>query len=282
MSNKILKTAFNLFYHNGKLLPIAEAVIPLSSIEYAYGFGVYETIRVSNGVVYFLEDHMERLIESAKIIGLEHSFSQSAIEKGINDLVAETQSESFNIKLLLIGAPTKEGASLSALCFNPLFPDKKLFKEGASLITYNHERVFPHAKSLNMLQSYIAYKKAKEAGAYDALLVNRNGFITEGTRTNFFCIDGKIIYTPPEKDILLGVTRKALLKVAEANGYEIVQKDISLDGVKKYDGAFISSTSTKILPIKIIDAEILPSPSENLKNLMVLFFDFLKNCNGKF
>ena len=207
---------------------------------------------------------------------------QSIEVLGINDLVAETQSESFNIKLLLIGAPTKEGASLSALCFNPLFPDKKLFKEGASLITYNHERVFPHAKSLNMLQSYIAYKKAKEAGAYDALLVNRNGFITEGTRTNFFCIDGKIIYTPPEKDILLGVTRKALLKVAEANGYEIVQKDISLDGVKKYDGAFISSTSTKILPIKIIDAEILPPPSENLKNLMVLFFVFLKNCNGKF
>src|SRR3989338_448529 len=189
---------FDYFLHNEKILPIADAVVPLSNIEYAYGFGVYETIRVSNKIVYFLNDHIERLLESAKIIGLEHTFSRAFIEKGIDDLVTKSNATSYNIKILLIGAPEKEKTSLFALCFNPLFPEKKLYKEGVPVITYNHERIFPHAKSLNMLQSYIAYKKAKINNAYDALLINRNSFITEGTRTNFFCLTGKNIYSPPE------------------------------------------------------------------------------------
>lgn len=272
---------FDHFLHDEKILPIADAVVPLSNIEYAYGFGVYETIRVANSVVYFLNDHIERILESAKIIGLEHTFSQAFIEKGIDDLVSKNHATSYNIKILLIGGSDKDKASLFALCFNPLFPDKKLYKEGVTVISYNHERVFPHAKSLNMLQSYIAYKKARAISAYDALLINRNGFITEGTRTNFFCLTGKIIYSPPEEDILLGVTRKALLKVAQSNGYEIIQQNIGLNDVKNFENAFISSTSSKILPIKKIDSIDLLPPSENLKNLMTLFDNFWTRCDGK-
>lgn len=272
---------FDYFLHDEKILPIADAVVPLSNIEYAYGFGVYETIRVANSVVYFLNDHIERILESAKIIGLEHTFSQAFIEKGIDDLVSKSHATSYNIKILLIGGSDKDKASLFGLCFNPLFPDKKLYKEGVTVISYNHERVFPHAKSLNMLQSYIAYKKARAIGAYDALLINRNGFITEGTRTNFFCLTGKIIYSPPEEDILLGVTRKALLKVAQSNGYEVLQQNIGLNDVKNSENAFISSTSSKILPLKKIDSIDLLPPTENLKNLMTLFDDFWTTCGGK-
>ncbi len=272
---------FDYFLYNKKILPISKAVVSLFDIEYAYGFGVYESVRVSKGAVNFIDDHIERLIESAKVIGLKHNFSQPVIEKGILGLVAKTQSPSFNIKILLIGASEKEDASLFALCLNPFFLDKKLYKNGADFITYNHERVFPHAKSLNMLPSYVAYKKAKRAGAYDALLINRNGFITEGTRTNFFCIKDKIIYTPPDKEVLLGVTRKALFKVAQLNDYEIIQKNIRFSDVKNYENAFVSSTSAKILPIKKINTTIFQSPSEDLKKLMNLFDDFLTKCNGK-
>lgn len=272
--------AFNYFSKNGEILPIEEATVPLSSIEYAYGFGVYETIRVSNGVVFFLKDHIERIIESAKIIELSHQFSESSIEKAILDLVAKTETDSFNIKILLIGGTSENNASLFAMCFNPLFPDKKLYRDGIDLITYEHERVYPHAKTLCMLQSYIAYRKAKQVGAYDALLINRDGNITEGTRTNFFCIKDDTIFTPPEKDILLGVTRKMLLRVARDNGYKIEEKDIKPSDIKNYDGAFISSTSSKIIPIKMIDGEALPPQPESLKKLMSLFDDFLSKCNG--
>ena len=266
---------FKYFSQNGKILPIEQAVIPISNIEYSYGFGVYENIRISNGTVYFLKDHTDRLLESAKIIGLTHSFDEEIIKNSILDLIKDYKSETFNIKILLIGASTKEKAILNIFCLNPLFPDKKLYRNGADFITYNYERPFPHAKTLNMLQSYLAYSKAKKSGAYDALLINQNGFITEGTRTNFFCIKGKIIYTPFEKDILLGVMRKVVLKIASENNYKIVETNIKFDDIKSYDGAFVTSTSSKIMPIKSIDGILVGYPDE-LKELMKLLNNFLE------
>lgn len=266
---------FKYFSQNGKILSIEQAVIPLSNIEYAYGFGVYENIRVSNGVVYFLKDHTGRLLESAKIIGLSHTFDEEFIKNSILDLIKNYKTETFNLKVLLIGGAIKEKAILNILCLNPLFPDKKLYRDGAEFITYNYERPFPHAKTLNMLQSYLAYSKAKKLGAYDALLINQNGFITEGTRANFFCIKDKTIYTPHELDILLGVMRKVMLKVALKNDYKIVETNIKFDDIKSYDGAFVTSTSSKIVPIKSIDRNVLNIP-DFLKGLMKLLNDFLE------
>lgn len=271
---------FKYFSHNGELKPTAEAVIPLSSIEYSYGFGVYETIRVANKIPYFLIDHIERLGESARIIGLEHPFSGEHVEKYVLDLIKKNEIETANIKMLLIGASKGENAQLYILCLNPLFPDKKLYREGASFVTYEYERAFPHAKTLNMLQSYLAYRKAKAAGAYDALLVNKEGCIVEGTRTNFFCLQEKTILTPREDEILLGVTRKAVLKVAKDNGYSIQEEDITWGTLQRSDSAFVTSTSSKIIPVRAID-ETEMKGSFALQDLMRLFDDFLDSCGGK-
>lgn len=271
---------FKYFSQNGKVLPIEQAVIPLNNIEYSYGFGVYESLRVNNGTVYFIDDHIERLIESAKIIDLEHSFDEKFIKKSISDLIHDYKSETFNLKILLIGGSSKEKAIINIFCLNPFFPDKKLYREGAEFITYQYERAFPHAKTLNMMRSYLAYKNAKESGSYDALLINNEGFVTEGTRTNFFCIKDKTIFTPLEKDILFGVMRKAMLKVAKQNNYKVVESNIKLEEIKTFDGAFVTSTSSKIIPIKSVDGTIL-NIHDHLKGLMKLLNNFLENCQGK-
>lgn len=271
---------FKYFSRNGELLPIADAQVSLSNIEYSYGFGVYESVRVSNGVKYFIEDHIGRLMESARIIGLTHTFTTESVSDAITELLAKNEVETCNVKILLIGGRTPEDASLNILCLNPLFPDKKLYRDGVETVTYEYERAFPHAKTLNMLQSYLAYRKAKEAGAYDALLIDRKGRIVEGTRTNFFCIKGKILYSPNEGDILPGITRKAVLKVAAQQGYEIVQKDIRPADLGEYDGAFLTSTSSKILPIKTIDIHTFGEQPSSLKELMTAFDTFLAGCGG--
>src|SRR3989338_7314289 len=157
---------FKYFSRNGQVLPITEAAVPLSNIEYSYGFGVYESIRFANGRIYFLDDHIERLLESARIIDLPHTFTPDAIKMFVRELMDKNEPEACNIKILLIGAPRAEDAILNILCLNPHFPDKKLYRDGVSCITYQYERPFPHAKSLNMLESYLAYTKAREAGAH--------------------------------------------------------------------------------------------------------------------
>ena len=271
---------FKWFSRNGKILPVAEAVVPLSNIEYSYGFGVYETIRVQNGKPRFLEDHLERLVESAAIINLEHIFTPKGIDVAVRELVAKNAADICNLKILLIGAKSPKGAELYIQCLKPLFPDKKLYIEGAHVITYEYERPFPHAKTLNMLQSYLAYRKAKAADAYDALLINQKGCITEGTRTNFFTIRNRIIYSPPESEILSGVTRKYVLQVALQNGFTVAERDIKLTDISVYDGAFVTSTSSKIIPIRSVDTHAFNKEWHQLKILVSAFNNFLQMNTG--
>lgn len=271
-----MREVYPYFLLNSDLRSIAEARVPLSRVEYSYGFGVYENIRVTKGKLYFADEHCTRLMESARIIGLEHRFTSNEILKGLDRLIAKNQADSCNIKILLIGGNTAAEATLYALCLNPLFPDRKLYKTGAKAITYKYERLFPHAKSLNMLPSYLAYREARRADAYDALLINRQGCITEGTRTNFFALKDQTIYSPPESEILLGVTRDKLLQVARQAGFEIKEKELPLTEIDRYDYAFITSTSSKIMPLRSIDEYEWPEIPEALKKLMTAFDDFLR------
>ncbi|MEY4747571.1 MAG: putative branched-chain-amino-acid aminotransferase IlvE [Candidatus Parcubacteria bacterium] len=272
---------FRYFSRNGELRPIAEADISLANIEYQYGFGVYETLRISKGVPYFAREHIERLLESARVIGLQHSLSAATIAQSIAELIKKNEVDICNAKILLIGGKTAADATISILCLNPLFPDKKLYRDGVHTITVQHERGFPHAKTLSMLGSYLAFQKARSLGAYDALLVDRAGNIVEGTRTNFFCIHDKTIFSPPEEKILLGVTRKAVLKVAAERGYKLWEGDIPLAHIADYDGAFLTSTSSNILPIKSIDTFTFPAIPSTLGELMPAFDKYLDDCGGK-
>ena len=265
------------FSHNGQILPVSEATIPLSSIEYSYGYGVYETIRAVGETLRFLDQHCARLMESAAIIGLEHRFTEDFVAKSAEALVARNQLAACNVKIMLIGGDTAEDAQLYVQCLSPFFPDRKLYRVGAHAITVKYERLYPHAKSLNMLPSYLAYRKAKSIGAYDALLVSRSNNITEGTRTNFYTLQGNTIISPPESQILLGVTRHNVLQVARSNGFEIIEQDIPLTTVGRYDAAFITSTSTGIMPLHSIDAitwddGVAPA----LKGLMIAYNTFQK------
>lgn len=271
---------FKYFSKNCEIRPIEESVVSLERIEYTYGFGVYEAVRVSNGIVYFLDHHIERLLGSALIIGLEHPFSGDMLKNAILDLVEKTEETTYNLKVFLIGAPKKEDALLAILCLNPFFPDKKMYHDGVRLSITHYERLYPHAKTLNMLQSYLSYRDARAKGCYDSVLVNRRGCITEGTRTNFFTIKGNTIYTPSEEEILLGVTRKAVLHVARKNGYKVEEKDIRPEDLQEYDGVFLTSTSSKIVPIRKVGEIDCPPAPEELKRLMKLFGDFLEESKG--
>ena len=272
--------SFKYFSKNLEVRPIEEATVSLDRIEYTYGFGVYEAIRVSNGVVYFIDDHIERLMGSAETIRLEHPFAPDAIKKAIFDLVAKIEEPAFNLKVLLIGGTKKEDALLAILGLHPFFPDKKMYRDGVELSVTHYERLYPHAKTLNMLQSYLSYRDARAAGCYDSALINRNGFITEGTRTNFFAMKGNTIYTPRESDILLGVTRKAVLRVALKNGFTIEEKDIRIEDLSQYDCVFLTSTSSKIVPIRRVGEVVCPPASPELRRLMEAFGAFLEESKG--
>ncbi len=272
---------FTHFVRNRELLLIAESVLPLTQLEVTYGFGVYESVRVISSKPWFLRQHIDRLFSSAAIIALQHEYSYDDIARSVALLLPTVALQAYNVKLLLIGGRSAQDAMLFVLASSPVFPDKRWYKTGVCVTQMQYERYLPQAKSLSMLGSYLAYRKAKNQKCYDCLLVNRHGAITEGTRTNFFAMRGTQLISASENDILPGITRELVLHVAKAHGYSLQYERVTLENLKEFDGAFLTSTSSKILPIRAIDDTTL-AISDPCIRLIKAFDTFLKESNGDF
>ena len=145
--------------------------------------------------------------------------------------------------------------------------EKKEYRQGIKVTTYNYERFAPQAKALNMLPSYIIFKRAQKENAYDALLIDRDGNIIEGTRSNFFAIKNKTLTTPPLSEVLDGVTRRTVIECAKQNGYNIKEENIPLKNIFDYDGAFLTNTSGKIMPVKTIDVKLFSKYTSDLQTI---------------
>jgi len=234
---------------NGRLIPAGEAVIGVDDIDFSYGYGVYETLKVRKKILYFPALHAERLLHSAQIIGLAHGFTAGVLVEWILELARANAMADANIKILCIGGRDAQSARLYIMSLAPLFPNHKLYRDGASAIICRGERAFPAAKTLNMLVSTLAFRQALGAGAYDALLCNRDGLITEGTRTNLFFTDGEAVYTPPADTVLEGVTKLTLGRALGEEGIPLEERPLGEAQLASYEGYFLTSTSTKVMPL---------------------------------
>lgn len=259
---------------NGKLVDAAQAAIPIDNIHFTYGFGVYENLKVRKGVLYFPERHIDRLFMSAKTIGLPIGFSSDEIKDFLERFVKSVDEKSFNIKVLCVGAGS-EKSDLYIFANAPKYISKKLYRDGVSVITHVGERDFPQAKTLNMLLSYVVYSKAKEQGCYDALLVGHDGEILEGTRTNLFFTDGKTIFTSPKDLVLEGVTRMTLIEALSQKGIKVEEKVLTQKDLFSYKGFFLTSTSTKVVPVSLIDGQPVEIP-EIVRDVISIYDEYLE------
>lgn len=261
---------------NGNLVPPEQAVVPIDDVSFGYGYGVYETLKLRRGIVYFPERHEGRLFHSAAIIGLPHVLRERDVVNQVRALIAANPTvRDANIKLLLIGGRSADDARLYMMLLNPLYPDRTLYRDGAAVITYRGERRYPEAKTLEMLMSTLAYRTAREAGAYDALLVAGDGVVTEGTRTNLFAIDGDSVLTAPAGRVLLGVTQITLGEALADEGIELREDAIHVDDLGRHDGYFLTSTSSKVMPIGTIDGRRveIPPPARRIMTAYDRFLD---------
>lgn len=270
---------FPYFSRNGKLLPMSEAVIPLANIEFCYGFGVYEHIAVRDGIPFFAAEHIERLFQSARTIGLDHPFSHEDVSAAVHELTAQCPTR-CNLKILLIGAKDAERAELDILPSNPLFIEKKAYAAGVSVMSQTYERYLPDAKTLNMLPSYLAHRASHECGCYDTVFTDAGGNILEGTKTNVFAVRGKELFTAPDDRVLCGITRSIVCRLAVKEGFSVRLECIPAAEIDRYDGLFLTSTSAKILPIRTFDAFSYEKIAPSIGELLSSYERFLGECEG--
>ena len=259
------KSLFRHAVRNLSVIPLKDAVLPVSVREVFFNFSVYESIKVIEGIPVFLKDHLERLLESAERLEIFHSFSPEDISRMIFLLIAKDSVTEAACRVQLIG-----GKDPVLFVFSqelPVYPDS-LYTGGASAITYAGERIIPEVKSNALLLNYLAQREAEKRHALEALFVNRNGSVVEGTKSNFFAVSGNRLITPGS-GVLAGVTRKYILQSAEKMGMEIVYEDPSLNEILKlqYDELFISSTSMGAMPLSRIDNVLLRKDFKKCREL---------------
>lgn len=213
---------------------------------------IYEVIRIIDGVPLFLEDHLDRMFDSADLIGFQIPRDEKDIRKDIKTLILKNNIDRLNVKLL---AADVDHMGKVFLVYNieSFYPSKEYYIKGIHTTLFYYERDNPNAKVLVTSFKEDVAKALKEKEAFEALLVNKSGYIPEGSRSNMFFVKGDKVYTAKASEVLIGITRKYIFNVCDKLNIKIVEESIHVDDLDKLDGAFMSGTSVNVLPISSID-----------------------------
>ncbi|MES5394615.1 D-amino-acid transaminase [Bacillus amyloliquefaciens] len=266
---------------NGQLIDREEAAVDIEDRGYQFGDGVYEVIRVYNGALFGLREHIVRLFRSAAEIGIALPFSAEDIEWDLQKLVQENKliDGGVYIQTTRGKAPRKHQydkglePQTTAYTFSVKKPENEQ-KAGAQAITAEDKRWLRcDIKSLNLLYNVMIKQKAYEAGAYEAVLI-RDGAVTEGTSSNVYAVINGTVRTHPANELILnGITRIKLLELMKEHGIEVREKPLTEDELRGADEIFISSTTSELIPIVTLDGKPVGSgaPGPVAKTILEAF-----------
>ncbi len=255
--------------HNGAVVLAKDAVVPVTLREVQFGFSTYEALRVVKGHIVHLEDHLIRLDNSCSGIKLSHPFTRQQISGWVHELIRIDGLDEASLRIQLYGGSNPQLFVLASALLT--YPDT-YYSEGVRAITFTGERLYPSCKTGNLLLNYMALEQARSQGCFEALLVDRNHRILEGTRSNFFAFKDQVLYTAADEQVLLGITRDRVLKAASQSGYRIVFEAPSVEAVAagSFDSAFISSTSMAAMPLASMDGVQFSKPFDKTLSIMRL------------
>ena len=258
---------------NGRISGERDAVISVLDHGFVYGEGVYETLRTYGGRLFLYERHMRRLRNSAALIDLAIPFSDAELAMQIEETIAaaELAGKEAYLRLLVTRGVGDLTYHLSAtpkpsvvIIVKPL-PDQapELYENGVQValvdVVRNHpQSVNPMIKSNNLMNSALAAQQAFKRGAFEAVMRNYRGELTECATANLFIVHNGTALTPPlECGLLPGVTREVLFEVGRDLGMEVreqVLRDTDLLGAGE---AFLTSTTREVLPIVSVDGRAI-------------------------
>ena len=268
-------------YLDGELRDEAEAKISVFDHGLLYGDGVFEGIRFYNGRVFKLQEHTDRLFDSAKAICLEIPATKDEINEIVLSTVRANGLQDGYVRLVVtrgvgdLGLNPKLCPKPSVFCIAAKIKlySEELYRTGLDIITcatrrVNSAAISPAVKSLNYLNNIMAKIEAMQANAAEALMLNDQGYVAECTADNVFLIKGGKLLTPPvSAGSLRGITRGAVLDLAAEIGLPIVETDLTRYDVFVADECFITGTAAELVAVVRCDTRVIgdgqPGPVTN-------------------
>lgn len=272
---------------NGEFLRKEDAKVSVYDHGFLYGDGVFEGIRAYSGTVYRLRQHLLRLYESAKAILLEIPYTLPELEHIVVETLRRNELESAYVRLVVSRGVGNLGLD-PFQCEHPqviviaeqlaLFP-KELYERGMDVVTVATRRnrsdiLNPQIKSLNYLNNILIKVEAQLAGVSEALTLNTEGYVAEGSGDNVFIVKGNQIVTPPGYvGILKGITRDAILEIAQELGYTVREDLFTRHDVYVADEVFLTGTAAELIPVVKVDGRVIGSgrPGPHTLRLLTAF-----------
>jgi len=260
----------NLIYVNGKFVPENQPVISVFDHGFLYGDGVFEGIRAYNGRVFKLREHVDRLFDSAKAIDLDIGMTKEAMEKAILETIRINKLTDAYIRPIVsrgngdLGLDPRKCAKpnviIVAKYWGSMYGD--LYSVGLKGITVGVRRnapdmLSPNIKSLNYLNNILAKIEANAKGADEAIFLDSNGYVAEGSGDNIFIIKNGEVYTPPTINNLKGITRATAIDLLKEEKIPVHVENISLFDVYTADEIFVTGTAAEAAPVVWVDGRFI-------------------------
>jgi D-alanine transaminase len=282
----------SIVYVNGEFLPLEEATIPMEDRAHQFADGIYEVIAFFNRTLLDAEPHLERLDRSCRELKLTNPYTQSKWLEVIEEMIEKNAWEHGGVYLQVSrGTQSRNhvyqqglAPNVSLSAFGQKTPGKELTQTGAKVITYPDLRWKRcDIKTTGLLGNVMAKQAAHEAGAREAILVKENDDISEASVSNFFIVKDKVIRThPATNEILCGVARNVTIEIAKEQGFTVDETPFSKQEMFDADEAFLTGTTTNILPVIQVDDSQIGLGKPGLVSLSLLegFIAHIKQQTG--
>lgn len=224
---------------------------PVAEFEKCFGHPskyIYEVFRIQDRIPVFIEDHLERLWKTAQLENIELPFSRNTMLADIVRLIQANPTGDGNIKIF-IGLPAHSPIIRLAYFTPHQYPAPEQFEKGVAVNLFDAERENPNAKVMDVALRSATDVAKKEVDVYEVLLVDRDGYITEGSRSNVFFIKSNRLITPPIESVLEGITRKQIMQICAIHKISVSEQKVHRHDLKVMDAVFISGTSRRVLPV---------------------------------
>ena len=290
-----------VIWYDGKLVNWRDATTHVLTHTLHYGMGVFEGVRAyktSSGTAIFrLQEHTDRLFNSAHILQMKMPFSKQEIADAMCAAVRENKLESAYIRPMAFYGAEAMGIAAKTLSTHVIaaawswgaYMGEEALTNGIRVKTSSFSRhhvniTMCKAKANgNYMNSILAHQEAAQDGYDEALLLDVDGFVAEGSGENVFIIRKGKLYTPDLTSALEGITRDTIVQLAKELGYEVIEKRITRDEVYTADEAFFTGTAAEVTPIRELDNRNIGTGTRGpiTEKLQALYFDVVKGKSAK-
>ena len=289
-------------WFNDKFVPWREAKAHVLTHTLHYGLGVFEGVRAyetkKGAAIFRLEDHTKRLFNSAHIVGMKLPFNATKINQAQKDSISKNNLKSGYIRPMAFYGAESMGISAKELSTNIIvaawnwgaYMGQEALDSGIKVKTSSFSRhhvnsTMTKAKANgNYMNSIIAHQEATNDGYDEALLLDTQGFIAEGTGENIFIVKNGNLYTPTLSSALEGITRDTVITIAKDLNVEVVEKNITRDEIYTADEAFFTGTAAEVTPIKELDTRLIGKGKRGplTEEIQKIYFDIVKGDNSDY